>query len=198
MKFSVHLFAALMFWMSALTSQPVQAVELGLKPSDVFALWTNINRMVLDLGRFNLADDIAIEALQNMEINRQRNKTPSDVLGKVADFTALIEPLHIHFRGESDANLLERQIVFLVRHNKTETTPSIVFMRSSDIMVNMAHILAAYSDHEPLISPYFMLEDFYDKTPSDVYALVELATHRLEYVSKHPGFHHVWHKAKPE
>jgi len=198
MKFKVHLFAAFVFWMSALTSQPAQAVELGLKPSDVFALWTNINRMVLDLGRFNLADETAIEALQNMEVNRQRGKTPADVLGKVADFTVLAEPLHIHFRSEGNANLLERQIVFLVRHNKTETTPSVVFMRSSDIMVNMAHILAAYSDNEPLISPYFILEDFHDKTPSDVFALVELAAHRLEYISKHPGFHHVWRKAKPK
>ena len=169
-------------------SQPAQAIELGLTPSDVFGLWSNINQVVVDYGKSHLTDRTAIQDLMKIESGQFSDKTPSDVLGRVNQFNQIATPLYPATQGKGESLHLEEKIVFLIRHNKTETTPSMVYMRSTGVLIAFAQTLFLPDNKLPPISRYFIDREHKDKTPSDVYGLVILATKRLEFIIRQRSF----------
>ena len=163
-----------------------KAIELGLEPSDVFGLWTNINNILVDFGKRHLESQPEKDRYASLKPKSFHGKVPSDVLNLVVKFGLLASPVYEQGQGFSHDSLLEKNIVFLVRHNKTETTPSVVFMRSSDILVSLAHVLIFDHADRPLVSRYFVEHSFTNKTPSDVFSLVDLAIRRLNFLQAHP------------
>jgi hypothetical protein len=179
-----------LFALTVLISHPAKAIELGLTPSDVFGLWTNINKVILDFGRTHLSDKAAIDALIAVQAKSHTNKTPTDVLGQVDNFRKISVSLHQDHKGSAVDQRLEDEIIFLIRHHNEGTTPSVVFMRSSDVLIEMAHSLFSEGDTRLLVSRYFAEHLFNDKTPSDVYSLVSLAIMRLGFVLGHASYRH--------
>jgi hypothetical protein len=188
MKFLVRYFFITISLLLVPVSQPAQAIELGLTPSDVFGLWSNINRIVVDYGKSHLSDHTAIRNLVKIQGEHFSDKTPSDVLGRVNQFSQIATPLSPATHGKDESLLLEEKIVFLIRHNKTETTPSVVYMRSIDVLIALAQTLLLPANKLPSISSYFVDREYKDKTPSDVYGLVILATNRLEFIIRQNSF----------
>ena len=182
MKFFKILFAIPLILGLTTMAQPARAVEPGLTPSDVFGLWSDINKVVLDYGTEHLADKAVLAKFRDLQPVKYKDKEPSDVLIIVKEFEALATPLLIKHQNLDKSKRFEDQLVFLIRHNATGITPSIVFMRSSNILVAMAYSLIADQGSKRLVSPYFVEQKFKGKTPSDVYALVSLAAQRLQLV----------------
>ncbi len=153
----------------ALTPHPAQAVELGLTPSNVLDLWTNINNALVGAGE---AKDAALsERLQAMKLQSFKGKKPGDVLKQVEALRGKLDSLGSGYS-------LKPTPVFKGPAGGT-VTPSVVFLNSGYVLDTMVLVLNKV-DREHQISGYYKRRDIKDKTPSDVYAMVELANRRMD------------------
>ena len=158
------------------------ALELGLTPSQVFGLWTNINSAVLTHAR-NLSDDEAwLRQLAELEARKFSGKTPKDVLGQVKLFEARFSKLVVGIRRHMEKTNFAKEVTFLLRDDSSVVTPSLVFLNSGRVLVQIVHAVVITSDGKQPISPFFAEHDFKGKVPIDVYGLVDLALRRLDEI----------------
>ena len=158
------------------------ALELGLAPSQVFGLWTNINSAVITSAR-SLSDDEAwLRRLSEMEPRKFSGKTPKDVLEKVKLFEARFSKLPVDIPLHADKTNFTKEITFLLRDDSSVVTPSLVFLNSGRVLVQMVRAVVITSDGRQPISPFFTEHGFADKTPNDVFGLVDLALRRLDEI----------------
>ena len=78
---------------AAVFTSEARAQELGLTPSHVFGLWTNINAalvLVADASRGGLNLD---DSLTSTKPDRFENKKPADVLARAIEFRAKLDRL---------------------------------------------------------------------------------------------------------
>lgn len=160
------------------------ALELGLKHSHVFGLWTNINNAMLAYAR-NITDDEAwLRRLSELEPRKFSGKTHKDVLEKVELFEAKLSKLAIATLFDAERTSFAKEVTFLLRDSGSVVTPSLVFLVSGRVLVNMTIAVvdgADPFDRQP-ISPYFAEHGFTGKVSSDVYGLVDLALRRLDKI----------------
>ena len=172
---------ALMIALMALPSTGF-ALELGLAPSHVFGLWTNINGAVLAYAG-NLSDDEAgTRHFSELEARKFSGKTPKDVLEKVNRFEARLAKLASAGPSAAKKTTFAKEITFLLRDDSSIVTPSLVFLESGRVLSKVVHAVIDGADDGQPISPFFAEHGFADKIPSDVYGLVDLALRRLDEI----------------
>ncbi|MCH7799910.1 MAG: hypothetical protein IIC24_00045, partial [Chloroflexi bacterium] len=67
-----------------------RALELGVTPSDVFGLWTNINTTILDYARLRSKTPEWDQRLAAMAPKKFTGKRPGDVLVEVEEVSRLV------------------------------------------------------------------------------------------------------------
>ena len=158
------------------------ALELGLTPSQVFGLWTNINDAVLTYAR-NLSDDeVWLRRLSELEPRKFSGKTPKDVLEKVKLFEAKFSKLTVGIRRNAEKTNFTKEVTFLLRDDSSVITPSLVFLNSGRVLVQIVHAVVITLDGKQSISPFFAEHGFKGKVPIDVCGLVDLAERRLDEI----------------
>ena len=159
----------------AVVPGPGTAVELGLTPSHVFSLWTNINAALVTTGSSMTGDDDLSRQLADMPPNAFHDKTPGDVLVQVAAFRDKLDRLKA-------ASGLEETPVY---HDPEggEVTPSVVFLNSGYVLDSLV-LLLIRNDGERLVGGFYERHDFAGKTPSNVFGLVELANRRIDTLTR--------------
>jgi hypothetical protein len=146
------------------------AVELGLTPSHVFSLWTNINAAVVTMGSAVTGDGDVSRRLAAMPPTAFHDKTPSNVIEQVAAFRDKLDRLNA-------ASGLKATQVYRDPEGG-EVTPSVVFLNSGHVLDSLV-LLLIRSDSERLVGGFYARHEFGDKTPSNVFGLVELANRRM-------------------
>ncbi|MCW9033123.1 MAG: hypothetical protein OQJ97_02810 [Rhodospirillales bacterium] len=165
--------------MAFLPSSPSQAIELGLTPSDVYGLWTNVNSALISFSKQqNIDKQQRITALPLKTFN---NKKPKDVLARVAKFRTKLIELPFSTKGRTEG-LLTKELSFLLRDSQALVTPSLVFLHSGQVLVETVTVLSHNSHGKSPIGSFFIFEKFREKTPSNVYGQVDLAHRRLELI----------------
>jgi hypothetical protein len=147
------------------------AYELRLTPSNVFSTWTNVNACLTTYAGARGFDVSVQRQLTSMTPAKFTDKRPSDVLEQVKLFRAGIETL----RG--DVRLLNLD---QIPTQYDEVTPAIVYINSGLLNDALVELLIDETGPEVPVSQYYQRHDFTEKTPSDVFGLVDLANRRLE------------------
>ncbi len=150
---------------------PARAVELGLTPSHVYSLWTNINAALVTLGPAMTGSDDISKHLEGMTPSAVKNKTPGDVLGQVAVFRTKLDRIGI------SSGLKATQVYSDPKGGKV--TPSVVFLNSGNVLDSLV-LLLIRTDDKQLVSGFYKRHEFSGKTPSNVFSLVELANRRMD------------------
>jgi hypothetical protein len=151
-------------------------IELGkISPNGPYRLWSAINKVLLEYASLKGGEELGSQ-VQGVYAGQFDGMTPADVLTQAAEF-----------RGTLD-QVLDRLKLPKVEIYKDplgrKVTPGVVFVNAGNIM---DAVVAAF--HSASNSPDSSLGDLYDvpvstgKTPSDVYALVYLATTRLQVIT---------------
>lgn len=158
---------------AAVFTSEARAQELGLTPSHVFGLWTNINAalvLVADTssGGLNLDD-----SLTSTKPGRFENKKPADVLARA-----------IEFRAKLDRLLAEHGMAPTEQYSRGagRVTPSVVFLNSGLLLDAVVGWIIANTSKQQLVSPFYAHHAFSGKTPSDVYGMVDLADRRIDRI----------------
>ncbi|MBL6933309.1 MAG: hypothetical protein ISR45_10200 [Rhodospirillales bacterium] len=157
-------------------------VELGLTPSPVFGLWTNINMAVLAYSKSHSSDEDWLRKLENMRPNIFSGKEPANVLERVKLFRNRLDELSGGRMGNAADTLLEGNLPFLLTSEDDRVTPSLVYLHSGQVLVNIAEEILHSSATAIEISPFFKDQIFTGKTPSDVFGLVDLGLRRLDEI----------------
>ena len=160
------------------------AVDLGLTPSPVYSLWTNINKTVVVYASMRSTDKAWIKELDSMGVNKFHDKTPENVLELVDRFSAKLSEVDEDGSSDGADTLLEGKLPSLLLSEDNSVTPSLVYLHSGQILVNIAGDILHSPDKPIEISPFFEEYSFLGvtKTPSDVFGLVDLGVRRLDKI----------------
>ncbi len=152
---------------------PGGALELGLTPSQVFSLWTNINQCLLATAKVVSADGAWRESLAAMTPRRFEGKTPEHVLERLAAFRAKLDEMR------RTAGLAR---VEAVDDGDDTVTPSVVFLNSGRVLNGLVEWLIVNTGPEQLVSRFYTRHPFTGKAPSNVFAQVDLAERRIDAI----------------
>ncbi len=136
-------------------------------PSHVYALWYNINNLLLDAAP---TDNLKKE-MSSIDIPLSTVKTPRDVLKHVNELRVMLD----HVRVE---NNLSTTSVVIDRKNQA-MAPSMVFLNSLLVLDSFQEWEKETLKGNMEYSKYSQLTIVEGKKPGDVYGLVHLATERL-------------------
>ena len=161
-----------------------RAVDLGLTPSPVYSLWTNINRAVIAYAGVRSNDKEWLKKLNSMEPNKFYNKVPADVLELVDEFSTKLNEVDEDGSIHASDTLLDGKLPNLLASEDNRVTPSLVYLYSGQVLVNIAGDILHSSTTPIEISPFFVEYGFIGapKTTSDVFGLVDLALRRLDEI----------------
>ena len=161
---NISLFAILM--------APIEcsAVELGLTPSHVFGLWTNINHCLTLIATQVTKDNDWVRENADIKPNRFSGKKPSDVLERVAIVREQIDKI----RSSSGLGKVET-----FENPDRNITPSVVFLNSGHVLDGLADWLAHEAEPGVMVTECYRPQRFNGKTPSDVFGQVDLAQRRF-------------------
>lgn len=136
-------------------------------------MWTNIQSSLLTIARVFSPDAAWLDELADMTPNRFQGKRPADVLEQVRRYRQKLDALRQH----SGLDPMGRAV-----RTRGPVTPSVVFLKSGQVLAAQAEWLVHSTDADLLISPFFRHHEFSSKTPSDVFGLVELANRRIDRI----------------
>ena len=154
--------------------EAAHAQELGLTPSHVYGLWTNINNALVAVADASSGGgQVLAESLNAATPNNFENKKPSHVLERA-----------IEFRAKLDRMLAAENLKPTKRYENIggSVTPSVVFLNSGHLLDSVVLWIVANSSREQMINPFYTLHAFSGKTPSDVFSLVDLANRRIDKI----------------
>lgn len=160
---------------SIMTIPNVAALELGLTPSNVFSIWTNINNTLITISRVVSDDPVWQKEILSMNVRQFKGKHPVDVLEQVKKFDG---KLFIILPDESP----RPEWKAYGKSDGADVTPTIVFQESGHVLGDVVIWLTDISDRNQLVSQFFTSLKFTEKTPSDVFGLVDLAQRRLDRI----------------
>ena len=163
-------FVAVSLGMLAYPSSP-RALDLGLTPSHVYSLWTNINDSLVASSRVVSGDTALRAKISEMKLGNFSGKNPGDVLNHLALYR---EKLNRLLRAK---NL---PVVKRVAFDGGVVTPSDVYLNSGHVLTAQIRWLIVETGREQTVSQFYARHGFSGKTPSDVFALVELANRRID------------------
>lgn len=159
--------------LSLLGPRPGHALDLGLTPSQVYSLWTNINASLLEFAGAASRDKDLRRRLAAMSPESFAGKKPADVLAQVKRYRAKLDRLRAR------AGLARTR---WAPQNQGEITPSDVYLTSSEVLHAQVELLIRSTGPEQQVSQFYVRHDVREMTPSHVFALVDLACRRLDRV----------------
>ena len=160
-----------------------RSVDMGLTPSPVYGLWSNINRAVIVYAKVHSTDDAWLGKLEDMTPNAYTGKEPAQVLEQVKRFKIKLIELDKRWSDGAVATLLNGNLPNLLSSDDNRITPSQVYLHSGQVLVNIAEDILRESTSVIEISPLFEEQHFTNKTPSDVFGMVDLGIRRLEEIA---------------
>ncbi|MCH8999699.1 MAG: hypothetical protein IID48_15750 [Proteobacteria bacterium] len=151
-------------------------VDLGLTPSHVFSLWTNVNGALVVIAEIVGANGGWAEDIRAMAPEPVTGKKPADVLEQAQVFREKLDKL----RQRSSLSATEKYGT-----GDGAITPSVVFLNSGHILDATVEWLIKNTGREQLVSEFYTRHDFSGKTPSDPFALIVLANRRIDNILTH-------------
>lgn len=161
-----------------LTSQAQQHDELGYEPGHVYGVWTNINQILLGIAKQTVDDPVLLQSFEQWQLREATGKRPRDVYAQAERFQAVVD--RILPKADERMVMLIDELVFRQRSDSQRIYPTQVYLYSSKLLFKSVRLSLILRGHNVPTGPYFELEVFKDKTPDDVYSLVELATYRIK------------------
>lgn len=157
-----------------LISAKSHAAELGLTPSNVVSLWSNINNALLTSAE--IIDGAAGRAaLEAMTVGSFPGKKPGDVLAQVVAFRAKLDKVGQRLSLKPTKTYSDPE--------GGAVTPSVVFMNSGHVLDSIV-LTVIKLDGERLIGGLYAAHELSGKSPSDAYAMVELANRRIDVLER--------------
>lgn len=147
-----------------------RAIDLGLTPNHVYSLWTNINECLIATSRGTSGGAVLQATLRAMKPRIFSGKSPADVLAQLAEYRAKLDRLLLA-RNLSRAKRVAPDGV---------VTPSDVYLNSGKILDAQMRWMILLTGKEYTVSQFYKRHGFSGKTPSDVFALVDLANRRMD------------------
>ena len=164
-------------------SGPALGLDLGLTPSHVFSVWTNINNALLAYARQLPSGGALHEKIAALEPNRFAGKTPQDVFGHMEIFRKNLKALPgVREGGDEERRVLFEAVLDSLAEGETGITPSTVFIHSGELLNELVGLLIGISPPDLPVSPFYARHLFSEKVPSDVFGLVNLANRRAEKI----------------
>lgn len=157
----------------SLAAGAARAQELGLTPSHVVSLWTNVNAALITVAEVSSGDAAWAAELAATTPTRFDNKKPADVLARVVEFRAKLDRL-LAAGGLKPAKQYQ--------HGGGKVTPSVVFLNSGHTLDAVVRWVIQNTPRERLVSEYFTRHAISGKTPSDAFAMVDLANRRIDRI----------------
>lgn len=159
-----------------------RSLELGLTPNHVYALWLNINRSLLSFARILSERENNLQELTEMRPTVFKNKVPADVYAHAKEFGALLNG-YILIPTQAPNWLVEYE---KSRGDASDTnqriTPSAVFLISTQLLNAIVDVVVLNTGWEQPVSEFYAIEQYTEKTSSDVYGLVDLALRRAKII----------------
>jgi hypothetical protein len=118
-----------------------------------------------------------------MKPGKFSGKTPSDVFERVKQFRTQLKKLNADQPADNVVALLDDKLPGLLSVEGDLVTPSLVYLHSGQVLVEMAWHILQNPNEKIRISPLFMAGAYTAKTPDDVYGLVDLAVRRLAKIA---------------
>ena len=158
---------------AAVFTDQARARELGLTPSHVFGLWTNINAALVSVADASSGGQNLDDSLTSTKPDRFENKKPADVLARA-----------IEFRAKLDRLLAEHGMAPTKRYPRGagRGTPSVGFLNSGLLLDAVVGWIIANTTKQQQVSPFYAHHAFSGKTPSDVFGMVDLANRRIDRI----------------
>lgn len=149
------------------------AQELGLSPSHVVSLWTNINNALVTTARITSDTAVSHESLARMSPQVFSDKKPADVLEAV-----------VAFRGKLDRLRRKSGLKATGQYGEGEgrVTPSVVFLNSGLVLDGLVYWVVKNTGPDQLVSGFYTRHDLSGKTPSDAFGQVDLANRRIDKI----------------
>lgn len=155
-----------------------RALELGLTPSNVVGLWTNVNEALLTTARVVSDDTEWLAQVAEMTAGTFEGKKPGDVLKRVSEFRAKLDKLRQGFGlKKADSS---------VGFDGT-VTPTVVFLNSGEVLNGLVDWIIRNTSEQQLVSQFYADQQITGKTPSDAFSMVDLAVRRLDKVLAKAG-----------
>jgi len=183
MRKLTQIIMALALFLTVSSSKPAQAIEFGLTASTVYSIWRNINNAVLIYAKERSTDEKWLKSLENMRQDTFSGKVPANVLEKVKQFNIKLDELRQDEEAHSKELLLESGLsVLLAGDDHNRVTPSRVYLHSGQALIKIVEEILHISPIDAEISSFFDVGAASDKTPSDVFSLVELGLRYLDEI----------------
>lgn len=155
-----------------------RALELGLTPSNVVGLWTNVNEALLATARVVSNDPVWQDKITAMTPGTFEGKKPSDVLERVTEFRTKLNRLREGFGLKKTGSN--------VKFDGT-ITPSVVFLKSGEVLNGLVDWIIRNTSEQQLVSQFYADRQIKGMTPSDAFGFVDLAARRLDQIIAKAG-----------
>jgi hypothetical protein len=154
------------------------AQDLGLTPSQVVSLWTNVNTALIAAAELGSNDAGLAQRLKATRPTTAQGKTPADVLGQVVAFRGKLDQL----RGRSGLDATKQY-----GEGEGVVSPTVVYLNSGMVLDGLTHWLGKKAGPERLVGEFYTRYAITGKTPSDAYAMAELANRRIDLLLAETG-----------
>lgn len=154
------------------------ALDLGLTPNHVYSLWTNINASLNACARVVHGDPTDLESFAAMEPKTFSGKKPADVLNLLVTYRAKLDRL---LRAQRLPDTTQAP------PGDDAITPSHVYLNSGHVLNAQLRWLTVRTGPAQIISQFYTQHEFSGKTPSNVFALVDLAIRRMDRLLQAAG-----------
>lgn len=158
----------------SVSSQKSHAVDFGLTPSDVVMLWTNTNNALVGVATIAPGGGESLaRQVKAMSLGEFEKKMPGEVLGKVVEFRGKLDSLRKRIGLPATGEF----------HNKDgKITPSVVFLNTGFVLDSAAEWIIKSSKNKVSVGEYYVPYEIKGKTPTDAFAMAELATRRIDLI----------------
>jgi hypothetical protein len=154
--------------------QKSYAVEFGLTPSDVVMLWMNTNNALVRIAEIAPGGGAGLSGqVKALTPEIFSNKKPSDVLGQVTTFRSKLDALRKRIGLSATGQY---------GNGDGKVTPSVVYLNTGFVLDATAEWIIKSSNNSVSAGAFYFPHKVKGKKPSDAFALVELATRRIDLI----------------
>ncbi|MBL6932319.1 MAG: hypothetical protein ISR45_05175 [Rhodospirillales bacterium] len=164
-----------------------RSLELGLTPSHVYSLWSNINRALLIYAKLVNIDQARLARIESMQPRNFEAKRPADVFAMAEKFRNELKG-YVPWTKETPGWLIEYEKVGKSRNPQSDKiTPSAVFLISMQLLNGIVAVVVDNTGWEVSVSELYDSSVPSGMTPSDVFGQVDLALRRIDLILPDPS-----------
>ena len=174
-----------MLAVSGKTAYAQQTVLSEITPSQPYAIWININDILLDYAEISSTPADVLEEMKWIEPDIFTGKKPKDVFLKVDAFGKMYSDFYgVEYTSHGDdAESLAERTVGVLRIGDEDISPGMVFIKSVVVLDAISQNYIKMSFGNKLLSPYYEIKHYENIKPDDVYGLVDMAYRRLQLMT---------------